>query len=173
DNTGMARAARNGTLFLDEVGDLPFEMQPKLLRFLELGEIQPLGESTPQHVDVRVVAATNADLERSVEEKRFREDLFHRLNIIRLHVPPLRERRDDIPLLVSHFLILCADRFKYDRPPSISQEVLDRMIAYSWPGNVRQLRNEIERLVTFSQSGATITRDMLSEELQDFVPAPM
>lgn len=173
DYPGMARAARGGTLFLDEVGDLPLDMQPKLLRFLELGEIQPLGETTPQHVDVRVVAATNAELERAVAEKRFREDLYHRLNIIRIHVPPLRERREDIPLLVSHFLGLHASRLGHKRQPAISEEVLQRLTAYSWPGNVRQLRNEIERLVTFSFDGATITRDMLSEELQDFAPLPV
>ncbi len=170
DNLGVARAARNGTLFLDEVGDLPGEVQPKFLRFLESGEIQPLGENTPLRVEVRVIAATNADLEREVEEKRFREDLFHRLNIIRLHVPPLRERAEDIPLLVAHFLGRSSERAGFSRPPSISEEALALLVAYPWPGNVRQLRNEIESIVTFSQEGTTITRDHLSDSLQEYLP---
>jgi transcriptional regulator with GAF, ATPase, and Fis domain len=165
DNPGVARAARNGTLFLDEVGDLPLDLQPKLLRFLESGEIQPLGENTPLRVEVRVVAATNAELERAVEERRFREDLFHRLNIIRLHVPPLRDRVEDIPLLVSHFLARLAERAGFQRPPSISEDALALLVAYPWPGNVRQLRNEIERVVTFGLEGTTITRDHLSPEI--------
>jgi hydrogenase-4 transcriptional activator len=172
DHPGMARTARNGTLFLDEVGDLPLEVQPKLLRFLESGEIQPLGESAPLRVDVRVVAATNAELERAVEERRFREDLFHRLNIIRLHVPPLRERAEDIPLLVSHFLTRSSERVGYRRPPSITEDALAALLAYPWPGNVRQLRNEVERLVTFSPEGTPITRDALSEEIQAAAAAP-
>jgi transcriptional regulator with GAF, ATPase, and Fis domain len=172
DNPGVARAARNGTLFLDEVGDLPLEVQPKLLRFLESGEIQPLGENAPLRVEVRVIAATNADLERAVEERRFREDLFHRLNIIRVHVPPLRERPEDIPLLVSHFLARSAERAGVERSPAISEEALALLLAYPWPGNVRQVRNEVERLVTFSQEGATITRDLLSDELRAYTPVP-
>ncbi len=165
DSPGVARAARGGTLFLDEVGDIPLEMQPKLLRFLEHGEIQPLGEAAPLHVDVRLVAATNSDLEQAVSERRFREDLFHRLNIIRLHVPPLRDRSEDIPLLVAHFLQELANRAGLLRPPPISEEALSELIRYSWPGNVRQLRNELERLVTFCEEGATITRDLLSADL--------
>ncbi len=170
DSPGVARAARGGTLFLDEVGDLPLELQPKLLRFLEYGEIQPLGGPAPLHVDVRLVAATNADLERAVSERRFREDLFHRLNIIRLHVPPLRERPDDIPLLVSHFLQELSARAGHSTAPSISEEALSAMVRSRWPGNVRQLRNEVERLVTFHPGGSTITRDNLSPEIQAIEP---
>jgi DNA-binding NtrC family response regulator len=166
DSPGVARAARGGTLFLDEVGDLPIEMQPKLLRFLEYGEIQPLGEAAPLHVDLRLIAATNLDLERAVSERRFREDLFHRLNIIRLHVPPLRDRREDIPLLVAYFLEELATRAGLRQPPPIAEEALSALVRFPWPGNVRQLRNEIERLVTFCEEGATITRDLLSVELR-------
>ena len=104
DNPGVIRAARDGTLFLDEIGELSLELQPKLLRFLESGEISPLGEPTLQTVDVRIVAATNANLEQLVQQGRFREDLFYRLNVIRLSIPPLRERRDEIPALVHHFV---------------------------------------------------------------------
>ena len=171
DNPGVARAARNGTLFLDEVGDLPPEVQPKLLRFLELGEIQPLGENAPLRVDVRVIAATNADLERAVEERRFRDDLFHRLNIIRLHVPPLRDRVEDIPLLVAHFLARSAERAGLQQVPGLSEDTLALLVAYPWPGNVRQLRNEIERVVTFNQEGTTITRELLSDEILGYNPA--
>lgn len=166
DSPGVARAARGGTLFLDEVGDLPLEIQPKLLRFLEYGEIQPLGETAPLHVDVRLIAATNMDLERAVSERRFREDLFHRLNIIRLHVPPLRDRSEDIPLLVAHFLEELARRAGMRQPPPLAEAALSALVRFPWPGNVRQLRNEIERLVTFCEEGATITRDLLSEELR-------
>jgi transcriptional regulator with GAF, ATPase, and Fis domain/tetratricopeptide (TPR) repeat protein len=165
DHAGVARAAVNGTLFLDEVGDLPLEIQPKLLRFLESGEIQPVGQSTPLRVEVRVIAATNADLEQAVAERRFREDLFHRLNIIRLHIPPLRERPEDIPLLVSHFLHKSAERAGLRRQPALAEEALAALVAYRWPGNVRQLRNEIERIVTFSGDGSTVTREHLSEEV--------
>ena len=103
DHPGVVRAAEGGTLFLDEIGEMPLDVQPKLLRFLESGEIFPLGETQPVHVNVRVVAATNADLDRLVAEGRFREDLFYRLNVVRLRVPPLRDRREEIPLLVRAF----------------------------------------------------------------------
>src|SRR5204862_6896665 len=104
DQIGLVRTATGGTLFLDEVGDLPLDVKPKLLRFLEQGEIMPVGENRPLPVDVRVLAATNADLEQRVAEGRFREDLYYRLSVIRLHVPPLRERREEIPHLTSYFL---------------------------------------------------------------------
>ena len=103
DQPGLIRSAAGGTLFLDEIGDLPLDVQPKLLRFLEQGEIMPVGETRPQRVDVRVMAATNADLEQRVSEGRFREDLYYRLSVIRIHVPPLRERRDEIPHLSQLF----------------------------------------------------------------------
>src|SRR5262245_28279747 len=108
DNPGLIRAARNGTLFLDEIGEMSLELQPKLLRFLESGEISPLGEE-PSNVDVRIVAATNRNLEQLVEDGRFREDLYYRLNVFKLNIPPLRDRRDEIPGLVHHFVQKNAD----------------------------------------------------------------
>jgi hydrogenase-4 transcriptional activator len=160
---GIIRAAEGGTLFLDEIGDLALEVQPKLMRFLQEGEIQPLGETRPIKVDVRVIAATNTDLERAVAEGRFREDLFHRLNIIRIHVPPLRDRREEIPILASHFLEHFSAR-SGKQGIVLTQEAIDALSEYDWPGNVRQLRNEIERLVAYASDGARLVpRDLSSE----------
>ena len=161
DQPGVLRTAVGGTLFLDEVGDLPLDVQPKLLRFLEQGEVLPVGETRPLKVDVRVVAATNADLEQRVAEGTFREDLFYRLNIIRIHVPPLRERREEIPHLSTFFLRESAERL--GKPGvSLSAETLDLFDAFAWPGNVRQLRNEVQRAVAMAPSGGVIVPDMLS-----------
>lgn len=161
---GIIKAADGGTLFLDEIGDLALEVQPKLMRFLQEGEIQPLGETKPSRVDVRIVAATNSNLERAVEDGRFREDLFHRLNIIRIHVPPLRERREEVPVLVAHFLEHFSSR---SGKPGISftQDAIDALTTYDWPGNVRQLRNEIERMVAYGHEGSRIAREDLSPEV--------
>lgn len=161
---GIIKAADGGTLFLDEIGDLSLEVQPKLMRFLQEGEIQPLGETRPLRVDVRIVAATNSNLERAVEDGRFREDLFHRLNIIRIHVPPLRERREEVPVLAAHFL----DHFstRSGKPGiSLTQDAIDALTTYDWPGNVRQLRNEIERMVAYGHEGSRIAREDLSPEV--------
>lgn len=172
DHAGVARAAQDGTLFLDEVGDLPIDLQPKLLRFLESNEIQPLGENAPLKVNVRVVAATNAEIERAIDERRFREDLYHRLNVIRLHVPPLRERAEDIPLLISHFLAQFAERAGLERPPAVAAEAFEALMAFSWPGNVRQLRNELERIVAFDRETSVVTLDHLSDEIRTFEARP-
>jgi transcriptional regulator with PAS, ATPase and Fis domain/tetratricopeptide (TPR) repeat protein len=164
NSEGIIRAAEHGTLFLDEIGDLPLSLQPKLLRFLQEGEIHPIGESQPQHVDVRVLAATNTELERAVSEGRFREDLFHRLNVIRIQAPPLRQRREEIPALINHYL----NEYQQDSAKSdirLSEETVDLMVVYDWPGNVRQLCNEVRRIVTYSESGAIITPDALSPEI--------
>lgn len=166
---GIIRAADGGTLFLDEIGDLSLDVQPKLLRFLEAGEIQPLGEPKPMKVDVRVLAATNALLEKAVEEGRFREDLLYRLNIIRLHVPPLRERKEEIPLLATHYLQHFASR-SGKKDITISQEVLHYFSNYNWPGNIRQLRTEIERLVAYSPDGTALTPRDLSPEIVRSMP---
>ncbi|MEZ5290402.1 MAG: sigma 54-interacting transcriptional regulator [Vicinamibacterales bacterium] len=164
DQQGLVRAAAGGTLFLDEVGDLPFDVQPKLLRFLEQGEILPVGETRPQRVDVRVLAATNADLEQRVAEGRFREDLYYRLSVIRIYVPPLRQRRDEIPHLASFFLREAADRL--GKPDvELSPEVLSLFAAYWWPGNVRQLRNEVQRAVALAPPASTIVPEHLSADL--------
>ena len=164
DQPGLIRTATGGTLFLDEIGDLPLDVQPKLLRFLEQGEIMPLGENRPQPVDVRVLAATNADLEQRVAEGKFREDLYYRLSVIRIHVPPLRQRREEIPHLTTFFLREASDRLgKPDM--QLSAEVLDLFAQYFWPGNVRQLRNEIQRAVAMAPAGGTIGPEHLSADL--------
>ncbi|HYP25762.1 MAG TPA: sigma 54-interacting transcriptional regulator [Blastocatellia bacterium] len=163
-NQGIIRAAERGTLFLDEIGDLPIELQPKLLRFLQEGEIHPIGESQPMRVDVRVVAATNSELERAVAEGKFREDLFHRLNVIRIQVPPLRERREEIPALINHYLKQYQqEAAKMDI--QLAEEALDLMVVYDWPGNVRQLCNEVRRIVAYGESGTIATPEALSPEI--------
>ena len=136
-------------------------MQPKLLRFLEQREIMPIGETRPQRVDVRVLAATNADLEQRVAEGKFREDLYYRLSVIRIHVPPLRERREEIPHLSTFFLREASERL--GKPDiHLSSETLDVFSQYWWPGNVRQLKNEIQRAVALSAPGGTIEPAHLS-----------
>jgi transcriptional regulator with PAS, ATPase and Fis domain len=165
DNPGLIRAARDGTLFLDEVGELSLDLQPKLLRFLESGEINPLGETSPFNVDVRIVAATNANLEQLVEEGRFREDLFYRLNVICLTIPPLRERRDEIPPLVHHFVAKAAAEFGKGRV-RVSEEVMERLLLYTWPGNVRQLQNELRRMVALADAESTLTPASLSKSIR-------
>ena len=170
DQPGLIRTAAGGTLFLDEVGDLPLDVQPKLLRFLEQGEIMPVGENRPQPVDVRVLAATNADLEQRVAEGKFREDLYYRLSVIRIHVPPLRQRREEIPHLATFFLRDASDRLtKPDM--QLSSDVLDLFAQYWWPGNVRQLRNEIQRAVAMAPPGGTIGPEHLSADLTAAAPA--
>ena len=161
DQPGVLRTAVGGTLFLDEVGDLPLDVQPKLLRFLEQGEVLPVGDTRPQRVDVRVVAATNADLEQRVTDGKFREDLFYRLSVIRIHVPPLRDRREEIPHLATFFLREASERLGKPRV-RLSQETLDLFDTFQWPGNVRQLRNEVQRAVAMAPSGGLVTPDLLS-----------
>ena len=161
---GRFEQAEGGTLFLDEIGDLPVDVQPKLLRFLEQSEIMPIGDTRPQRVDVRVLAATNADLEQRVAEGKFREDLYYRLSVIRVHVPPLRERRDEIPHLTEYFLRETSERL--GKPDvRISSEALDVFTMYWWPGNVRQLRNEVQRAVALARAGDTIEPAHLSQEI--------
>ncbi|HEY7289943.1 MAG TPA: sigma 54-interacting transcriptional regulator, partial [Vicinamibacterales bacterium] len=164
DQPGLVRTAAGGTLFLDEIGDLPLDVQPKLLRFLEQHEIMPIGETKPQKVDVRVLAATNADLEQRVAEGKFREDLYYRLSVIRIHVPPLRERREEIPHLSTYFLREALERL--GKPDiQLSSETLDVFSQYWWPGNVRQLKNEIQRAVALSAPGGMIEPTHLSPEI--------
>ena len=164
DQPGLIRTAAGGTLFLDEVGDLPLDVQPKLLRFLEQGEIMPVGENRPQSVDVRVLAATNADLEQRVAEGKFREDLYYRLSVIRIHVPPLRQRREEIPHLSTFFLRDASERL--GKPDvQLGSDVLDLFAQYWWPGNVRQLKNELQRAVAMAPAGGTIGPEHLSADL--------
>ncbi len=170
DQPGLIRSAAGGTLFLDEIGDLPLDVQPKLLRFLEQGEVMPVGETRPQGVDVRVLAATNADLEQRVAEGKFREDLYYRLSVIRIHVPPLRDRREEVPHLSTFFLREACDRL--GKPDvQLASATLDLFARYWWPGNVRQLRNEIQRAVAMSAPGGMIEPEHLSPDLAA-PPAP-
>lgn len=171
DEQGLIRSAAGGTLFLDEIGDLTLDVQPKLLRFLEQGEVLPIGETRPIAVDVRVLAATNVDLEQRVAEGRFREDLYYRLSVIRLHIPPLRERREEIPHLATFFLRESCERLS--RPDvHLSSATLDLFAQYHWPGNVRQLKNEIQRAVAMSRPGATVEPSHLSSDIAAPMPMP-
>lgn len=165
DSPGVIRSAAGGTLFLDEIGDLPLDVQPKLLRFLQEGEIQPLGEQRPAQVDVRIIAATNCDLERMVADGRFREDLYYRLNVIRLRVPPLCERRSEIPAIVNYYINHYSAKFTR-RDISITPQTIDLLMVCDWPGNVRQLCNEIQRIIARADDGTLITPDHLSPELK-------
>ncbi len=163
-NPGVIRAAAGGTLFLDEIGEMSLETQPKLLRFLESSEILPLGESKPQHVDVRIVAATNADLQRLVDAGRFREDLYYRFNVLPIHVPPLRERREEIPALVEHLIERHGRELQ--RPMlRVADDTLEYLLLYRWPGNVRQLSNEIRRMVALAEPGDVLLPSHLSKDI--------
>jgi predicted ATP-dependent protease len=147
DQPGVLRAAEGGTIFLDEIGELPLDIQPKLLRFLENGEIFALGDERPAHVDVRVLAATHRDLAALVRERRFREDLYYRLQVIALRIAPLRDRREDIAPLARHFLRQLSPA---EAPPLLGPDALAKLMAHDWPGNVRELRNVLERALAFS-----------------------
>jgi transcriptional regulator with PAS, ATPase and Fis domain len=164
DNPGVIRAARGGTLFLDEIGELAIELQPKLLRFLESMEICPLGETTPFTVDVRVIAATNANLEQAVKGGRFREDLYYRLHIVPLQIPPLRERRDEIPALVHHFVMRAAAEY-HKGQIRVAENTMEQLLLFPWPGNVRQLQNELRRMVALAEPDAVLTPRALSPEI--------
>ncbi|MGI9146301.1 MAG: sigma-54-dependent transcriptional regulator [Chloroflexota bacterium] len=160
---GRFEMAHKGTIFLDEIGDMSLPLQAKLLRVLQEHEFERVGSSQSIKVDVRVIAATNKDLRAEVEANRFREDLYHRLAVITIHVPPLRERKDDIPLLVEHFLQ--KHRFSdASAPARISEEALQRLLQYDWPGNVRELEHTVERAVVLSRGGV-ITAENLAMEV--------
>lgn len=160
---GLVEKANLSTLFLDEIGDLPMELQVKLLRVLETGEHRRVGGVNFRKTDMRVIAATNRDLKSDQETGRFREDLFYRLSTFPIHIPPLRERKDDIPLLVDHFLAICMRRMGRTLA-GFSQEAMEVMRSYRWPGNVRELQNLIECLV-ITKDGQTIDRSGLPREL--------
>ncbi|HKT78691.1 MAG TPA: sigma-54 dependent transcriptional regulator [Vicinamibacterales bacterium] len=164
DNPGLIRAAKGGTLFLDEIGELSVDLQPKLLRFLESGEISPLGEN-PSIADVRIVAATNRNLDQLVQDGGFREDLYYRLNVIRLTIPPLRERRDEIPALVHHFVMRAASEFGKGQV-RVAEETMEHLLLYPWPGNIRQLYNEIRRLVALADTDAVLKPSILPADIR-------
>lgn len=161
DKKGLFEVADGGTFFMDEIGDMSSALQVKLLRVLQEGMFIPVGGTEPKRVDVRIIAATNRDLRKMVDDGLFREDLYYRINVINIHVPPLRDRREDIPLLVEHFLQKYTRGAEANRK-NISTDALDALMAYNWPGNVRQLENEIQRAIVLVASGGLISRDMLS-----------
>jgi len=159
DHPGVLRAADGGTVLLDEIGELPLDVQPKLLRFLESGDILPLGERKPIQLDVRVIAATFRDLEQLVRERTFREDLYYRLQVVPLRVPPLRERPDDVVALARHFVRELTPAGQ--EPPILGPEALTALNAHRWPGNVRELRNVIERSLAFEPLPAVLGAEHL------------
>jgi len=169
DKPGLAVMAHRGTLFLDELGEMSLRMQAMLLRFVETGEIQRVGsDRTEGHVDVRIIAATNRNLLERINEKEFREDLYYRLNVIRLVIPPLRERGGDVALLLQHYLHECSRNHRVE-VPRLTPSAQDILSAYRWPGNVRELKNVVERLV-IRQGGTEIGPDELPEEIVDRKP---
>jgi len=165
DNAGLIRSAENGTLFLDEIGDLPLPLQPKLLRFLQEGEIHTLGERAPRKVNVRVIAATHKDLETLVSEKLFREDLYYRIATLTLKVPPLRERREDVSTLISHFVSHFA-RKNERKISGITAEAIQILETYSWPGNIRELAAEMERLVLYAEDDGYIRPENIGPRIR-------
>jgi transcriptional regulator with PAS, ATPase and Fis domain len=178
NRVGRFELAHKGTLFLDEIGTMPGPMQAKLLRTLQQREVERLGEGRPVPVDVRVVAATNADLSQMVSQGTFREDLYYRLNVIPLHLPALRERREDIPLLVRHFLALIGEQSVPPRRDVVfSQDAMRRLMAYDWPGNIRQLENTVERALALSPQRSQIDVGVLPPEIRgegdDVRPVPL
>ncbi len=160
DKPGLFEVADHGTFFLDEVGDMSPALQVKLLRVLQESVFMPVGGTEPKKVDVRIIAATNRDLAAMVKTGEFREDLYYRLHVVALRVPPLRERKDDIPLLANHFMAKLADRDGKDKV--LSQRALERLLLHDWPGNVRELENEIERLWVLSGDDGTIDEEHLT-----------
>jgi two-component system response regulator HupR/HoxA len=164
EKKGLFEIADKGTFFLDEIAEMSPVLQVKLLRVLQEGTFTKVGGIIPQKVDVRIIVATNKNLEQLVKEGKFREDLFYRLNVIKIEVPPLRERKEDIPLLVHYFLEKHAAKWP---KKNISEMALNMLLNYNWPGNIRELENEIERLVLISGKQDLITEDMLSVKIKE------
>ena len=172
DKPGLLELAHNGTVFMDEVGEMSLRMQALLLRFLESGEIQRVGSDRPQaRVNVRVIAATNRNLVERIAAKEFREDLYYRLNVIHLTIPPLRDRREDVPELLNHFIPFYAERHGIPLP-RVAPEALTHLVAYAWPGNVRELKNFVERLVLRTRTGVILPSDLPTEIIPVAAPAP-
>ncbi len=170
DKTGLITMADQGTLFLDEIGDMPLNLQSKILKVLESSEVTPLGDTRSRGVDVRLITATNQDLEQRIKEKAFREDLYYRLNVIEIRIPPLRERKEDVLMLVNHFLKrYCEENKKVIK--GCDGDAMGLLMKYEWPGNVRELRNVIERAVVLCQ-GDKITAAELPDKLKKNGSAP-
>ncbi len=157
---GYFEVADKGTLFLDEIAEMPLTTQVKLLRVLETGEVMPVGSEFVKKVDVRIIAATNKDLQMEVDKKRFREDLYFRLKAVTLHIPPLRKRKEDIPILVNHFADAYCEKHKIERK-EISSDAYDLLLNYNWPGNIRELKNTVESAVALNRSGFLNENDFL------------
>ena len=171
ENSGLIQAADGGTLFLDEISNLPLDLQATLLRAIEEREVRPVGAGHSVAVDARYIAATNRDLKGLVNEGKFREDLFYRLNVFPIHLPPLRERREDIPSLARHFLAAFSEKM-HKRVADFTPEAIDALVQYDWPGNVRELSNVVERLVILCDSGR-IGQAHLHESMAPSAPLPM
>jgi transcriptional regulator with PAS, ATPase and Fis domain len=167
DKKGLFEVADGGTFFLDEVGDMSPALQVKLLRVLQEGTFIPVGGNHSKEVDVRVIAATHKDLSELVKKGEFREDLFYRINVIRLHLPPLRERREDLAVLIDHFLR--KHHRENQRTRGLSPEAMSILSAYPWPGNIRELENEIERLLVLGGDMELIPADLISGRIRDTV----
>lgn len=166
DHLGLLRAADGGTLFLDEIGDMPVPLQVKLLRVLQERQVRPVGSTKSYSVDVRIISATHQDLEQAMKEGLFREDLYYRLNVVNLKVPPLSERREDIPLMAKHFLQQC-QKGGYTKVCAFSPEALDLLVGASWPGNVRQLENAVQQIAALSHTklvSESLVRDAIASE---------
>jgi two-component system response regulator GlrR len=168
DHEGLFKSANGGTLFLDEIGDMPLSLQVKLLRVLQEHKIRPVGSTKPEPVDVRIISATHRDLEVEMEEGRFREDLYYRLNVVSLSLPALSERREDVPVLAGHFLAQLAG--KYDKNlKSFAPEAMERLVSAPWPGNVRQLYNVVEQVAILSTT-PIISEDLVAKAIRDDTP---
>jgi transcriptional regulator with PAS, ATPase and Fis domain len=167
DKRGLFEQANGGTLFLDEIGDTSLSMQVKLLRVLQEGTFLPVGATSPKRADVRIIAATNKPIKEMMKSGEFREDLFYRISVINVDLPALRDREEDVPILIDHFLDRKCSELGVSMK-QLSKKTLEKMLDYGWPGNVRELENEIERLVVLSGSDKMITPDMLSSRILDF-----
>jgi formate hydrogenlyase transcriptional activator len=171
--SGRLELADEGSLFLDEIGDIPLELQPKLLRVLQEKELERLGSNRTKKIDVRIVAATHRNLQKMISERKFRNDLYYRLNVFPISIPPLRERPEDIPLLVWHFARQFAQKMS-KRVESFSQETMELLTRHTWPGNVRELQNVMERAVILHKRGSlTIKKSWLSRDSFQTAPAPL
>jgi two-component system response regulator HupR/HoxA len=168
DRPGIFEAAHRGTAFLDEIGDLSPAMQAKILRVLQEGEIRRVGDTRPKRVDIRVIAATNKDLEREMAAGRFREDLFFRIGVLRIRMSPLRLRPVDIAVLADHFMVKYARRVGRG-VPRLAEDVLDIFTRYPWPGNVRELENEIHRMVALADDGRPLGRCLVSGRIREWL----
>ncbi|MBC98451.1 MAG: nitrogen fixation protein NifA [Halobacteriovoraceae bacterium] len=171
DKKGLFEQSNGGTLFLDEIGDTSLSMQVKLLRVLQEGTYLPVGATSPKKTDVRIIAATNRDIKKMMETGEFREDLYYRINVINVNLPPLRERREDVPILMDHFLKKRCDEAGLPMK-SYSKKCMEKMLDYHWPGNVRELENEVERLVVLAGDDKIITPEHLSPRILESVGGP-